>query len=79
MASNELVCLRGQKNALSNMPKFCTLRLGTPVVAAHLSIDPQSALIPLGSFLRESSFDGLPQLWSISAVGMRFVDPSSAV
>ena len=42
------------------MPKFRSMRVGTPAVATHLLADAQSHLTLIGSFLRKSSLDELP-------------------
>ena len=55
----------GRHNRIFSMPKFRTMRIGTPAVATHLLTDPDTYLTPVGSFLRKSSLDELPQLWSI--------------
>ena len=55
----------GQHNKIFKMPKFRTMRVDTPAVATHLLPDPKQFLTPVGSFLRKSSLDELPQLWSI--------------
>ncbi len=65
----------GRHNVIFKMPKCRTMRIDTPAVATHLLQDPASFLTPIGSFLRKSSLDELPQLWSIIKVAMRFVGP----
>jgi O-antigen biosynthesis protein WbqP len=61
------------------MPKFRTMRVDTPAVATHLLADPEQFLTPVGSFLRKSSLDELPQLWSIIQGDMSFVGPRPAL
>jgi O-antigen biosynthesis protein WbqP len=69
----------GRYNTIFKMPKFRTMRVDTPAVATHLLTDPEQYLTPIGSFLRKSSLDELPQLWSILSGKMSFVGPRPAL
>lgn len=69
----------GRHNRVFRMPKFRSMRIGTPAVATHLLDDPDAYLTPIGSFLRKSSLDELPQLWSILIGDMSFVGPRPAL
>lgn len=69
----------GKNNKIFRMPKFRSMRIGTPALATHLLRDPDAYLTPIGSFLRKSSLDELPQLWSIFKGDMSFVGPRPAL
>jgi len=69
----------GVGNGIFKMPKFRTMRIDTPAVATHLLDNPDSYLTPMGPFLRKSSLDELPQLWSVLKGDMSFVGPRPAL
>ena len=69
----------GRHNRIFRMPKFRTMRVDTPAVATHLLADPKKFLTPGGSFLRKSSLDELPQLFSILSGDMSSVGPRPAL
>lgn len=69
----------GRNNVIFKMPKFRTMRTDTPAVATHLLGDPDQWLTSIGKFLRKSSLDELPQLFSILSGDMSFVGPRPAL
>lgn len=69
----------GRHNRIFKMPKFRTMRVDTPAVATHLLQNPSAYLTPVGGFLRRSSLDELPQLWSILVGDMSVVGPRPAL
>jgi O-antigen biosynthesis protein WbqP len=69
----------GRNNRIFKMPKFRSMRVGTPAVATHLLPKPDQCLTLIGSFLRTSSLDELPQLWCILKGEMSFVGPRPAL
>jgi len=69
----------GKDNRLFAMPKFRSMRTDAPAVATHLLQNADSYLTPIGSFLRRTSLDELPQLWSILKGDMSFVGPRPAL
>jgi O-antigen biosynthesis protein WbqP len=69
----------GQHNSIFLMPKFRSMRIETPAVATHLLERPEQWLTPIGSFLRKTSLDELPQLWCILKGDMSFVGPRPAL
>jgi O-antigen biosynthesis protein WbqP len=69
----------GKDNQTFKMPKFRTMRIGTPAAATHLLDNPDQYLTPVGSFLRKTSLDELPQVWSILKGDMSLVGPRPAL
>jgi O-antigen biosynthesis protein WbqP len=69
----------GKNNKIFKMSKFRSMRVDTPAVATHLLDNPDSYLSPIGGFLRRSSLDELPQLFSVLKGDMSFVGPRPAL
>ena len=69
----------GKNNVIFKMPKFRSMKVDTPAVATHLLSNPDQYLTPIGSFIRKSSLDELPHLWSILSGDMSFVGPRPAL
>jgi O-antigen biosynthesis protein WbqP len=69
----------GRGNRIFRMPKFRSMRTDAPDVATHLLPDPDRWITPLGRFLRHSSLDELPQLWSVLIGDMSLVGPRPAL
>lgn len=69
----------GKNGVIFKMPKFRTMKLDVPKVATHLLADPDKYMAPFGSFLRKTSLDELPQLWSILIGDMSLVGPRPAL
>ncbi len=79
MSNEQLSMIKDEERQIFKMPKFRTMRTDTPAVATHLLDNPDTYLSPIGGFLRRSSLDELPQLFSVLKGDMSFVGPRPAL
>jgi O-antigen biosynthesis protein WbqP len=69
----------GRNNSIFRMPKFRSMRTDTPPVATHLLADPDRYITAIGRFIRKTSLDELPQIFSVLKGDMSFVGPRPAL
>ena len=69
----------GKNNIIFQMPKFRTMKVDTPAMATHLMKNPEQYCTSVGTFLRKTSLDELPQLYSVLKGDMSFVGPRPAL